>query len=155
MSGENMKTKIIANNDQAVIVLPRESMQILGVEVGDEVEFSKEADAVVLRSSSEAERKRKFEKAKREIFEEWNDVFVELAKGADDKTIDNSERKSSGKFILNKSQNGKYTFILIGANGKIILESSAFDSKEEARKVIISLKTEVLEIKDETLTILS
>ncbi|HEY0049707.1 MAG TPA: hypothetical protein VGB68_10500, partial [Pyrinomonadaceae bacterium] len=63
-----MKTKIIANNDQAVIVLPRESMQILGVEVGDEVEFSKEADAVVLRSSSEAERKRKFEKAKREIF---------------------------------------------------------------------------------------
>lgn len=148
-----MKTKIIANNDQAVIVLPKESLQILGVEVGDEVEFSKEANAVVLRSSSEAERKRKFEKAKKEIFEEWNDVFVELAKGADDKTIDDFERKPGGKFVLNKSQYGKYTFVLIGANGKIILESSAFDSKEEARKAIISLKTEVLEIKDETLTV--
>lgn len=149
MNGENMKTKIIANDEQAMIVLPKESLEILGVEVGDEVEFSKEADSVVLRSSSEAERKRKFEKAKREIFEEWNDVFVELAKGADDKTVDNSETETNGKFVLAKSEEGKYKFVLVAHHGRKIFISSSFDSKEEVEEAINSFKKEVSEIKDE------
>lgn len=143
-----MKTKIIANDNQAMIVLPKESLQILGVEVGDEVEFSKEADAVVLRSSSEAERKRRFEKAKREVFEEWNDVFVELAKGADDKTVDDSETQAYGKFVLVESKNGKYNFSLVANHGRRIFISSSFDSREEVEEAINSFKKEVSEIKD-------
>ena len=96
-----------------------------------------ENNEIILRSISEAERKRKFEKAKNEVFEQWHDVFVELAKGADDK---NTGTKSDGKFVLFKANDGNYRFVLREANGKIIFESSIYNSRQDAQKAIDSLK---------------
>ncbi len=139
---------IVKNENSNTISIPADEMEKLGINDGDEVEISKENDEIVLRSTKEAERKRKFEKAKNEVFKRWNKVFIELAKGVDDKTI---QSNSGGKFVLSKSNKGLYKFILREADGKITYESPAYNSRQEARKAIESLKNFLLEVELETI----
>lgn len=139
-----MLTVVTNNENSRTISIPADEMKKLGINAGDEVEFSKENDEIILRPTSEAERKRKFEQAKNKIFEEWHDVFVELAKGAEDEI---TKPEASGKFILIKAENEKYKFKLTGI-GNAILETSEFDSIEEARNAIDSLKKELSKIQD-------
>lgn len=80
---------VIANNENSrTISIPADELEKLGISDGEEVEIFKEDGKVILRSAAEAERKRIFETAKDKIFEEWNDVFVALAKGADDESAE-------------------------------------------------------------------
>lgn len=80
---------VVANKENSrVISIPADEMEKLGFSDGDEVELSEENGAMVVRSAAEAERKRRFERAKDEILEEWHDVLVALAKGVDDKSVE-------------------------------------------------------------------
>lgn len=81
-----MLTVIASSENSNTISIPADEMKRLGFSDGEEVEIFRENGNVILRSATETERKRKFETAKNKIFEEWNDVFVALAKGADDET---------------------------------------------------------------------
>jgi len=141
-----MKTKVIQKNNKAIIPITEEELQIPGFKIGDEVELSKENGQVILRSVDEAKRKRFFEKAKTEIFEEWNDVFVELAKGVDEENDYTPRAETSSKCELKKSENGKFKFALVARNGRIIFESSTFDSKEEAKNAIDLLRKDINKI---------
>lgn len=143
---------ITANTENPnTILIPADEMERLGIKNGDEVELSLENDEIILRSTAEAERKRKFENTKDKIFKEWHNVFVELAKGADDETANKFEQESNGKFVLSEIGQGKYKFILTASGGKVIFESSMFESQEEARLAIDSVKKEISEIKDKIL----
>lgn len=80
---------LIANNENSrTISIPADEIEKLGFKDGDKVELSKENGTMVVRPAAEAERKRRFKQAKDEILEEWHDVMVALAKGADDKTVE-------------------------------------------------------------------
>ena len=67
------------------VSFPAETLQNLGISGGDEIEVTETENALILRSKSEAERSEKIRKATEKIFNEWNEVFVELAKGADER----------------------------------------------------------------------
>lgn len=140
-----MITIIEASENSAIINVPIEQLKKMGLEIGDEVELSKENGEIFLRSKTEAERKRKFEAAKDKVFEEWHDVFVELAKGADDSV----ETKTANKrFNLLQTTDGKYRFNLIAANGQVVFESASYDLEKDAIAAIDSLKKLLSETKD-------
>ena len=141
-----MLTVVRNSENSKTILIPADEMEKLGIDDGVEVEMSKENDQIILRPSSETERKRKFEKAKNEIFEEWHDVFVELAKGADDETA--KKPKTSGSFVLIENENGKYKFQLQGVSS-VLLETDEFSSANEARQAIDSIKKQLSEIQGE------
>lgn len=119
-------------------------------EVGAEVEFGVEDDEIIIRNAAELERKLKFEKAKSDVLIEWNDVFVALAKGADDKEVlPDSESRNLQSFSLSKNSDGKYSYMLRETNGEIIFQSQLFDPRDEALKNIEKMKKSLTELKDE------
>ena len=67
------------------VTFPAETLNNLGINGGDEIEITETENALILRSKAEAERSEKIKAATEKIFDRWNDVFVELAKGADEK----------------------------------------------------------------------
>jgi antitoxin component of MazEF toxin-antitoxin module/uncharacterized protein YegP (UPF0339 family) len=146
-----MLTVISNTENPNAVAIPADEMERLGIKNGDEVELSKENDEIIMRSTAEVERKRKFEDAKEKIFEEWHDVFVELAKGANDETVNSFESKTNGRFVLSKTRQNNYKFILTTSSGRVIFESRIFESQEEARQAIDFMKKEISEIKDKIL----
>lgn len=77
-----VKTKLTPDNEVAVI-LPPETLKSLGINAGDEIDVTTTDKAVILRSLSEAERSRRFQEASEKVFNRWDKVFTELAKGAE------------------------------------------------------------------------
>lgn len=73
---------VVANNaNSKTISIPADELEKLGINDGDEVEFSKtEAGEIVLRQK-ETDRKSRVLKATREIIEERKSALVELGKG--------------------------------------------------------------------------
>ena len=73
---------VVANNENSkTISIPAEELEKLGINDGDEVEFSKnENDEIVLRSKK-SERTRKILEATREIIENRRSALIELGKG--------------------------------------------------------------------------
>lgn len=143
---------IVANTENPnTIAIPPEEMEKLGISNGEEVEIYKENDEIIMRSIAEIERKKRFEQAREKVFEEWHDVFVALAKGADDETANDVEKESDGNFVLTGTESGKYKFILTARGGKAIFESRIFESQEEARQEIDSVKKEISELKEKIL----
>jgi antitoxin component of MazEF toxin-antitoxin module len=80
-----IKTESAAENSIAVI-FPAEELEKLGISAGDEVEVTKTGNALILRSIDEAERREKIQAATDKVFDRWDKVFTELAKGASDET---------------------------------------------------------------------
>ena len=80
-----MTTIIEANENSAVINVPFDELKKLGLKIGDEVEITTNDDALIVRPTENAERKRKIAGATEKVFSRWNNVFVELAKGTDEK----------------------------------------------------------------------
>lgn len=80
-----MTTIIEANENSTFIKISPEQLKKLGLEIGDEVEITANDDALIVRSAENEERKRKIADATEEVFSRWNNVFVELAKGTDEK----------------------------------------------------------------------
>ena len=145
---------IAANTSNSkTISIPQDELEKLGINVGDEIEFYKnENDEIVLRNAAEAKRKQKFEEAREKVFKEWNNVFVALAKGVDENS-ENIASSNNRKFVLQQTTNDNYKFVLTTTNNQIVFESKIFKSKEEARKAIDAIRSEISEIKDEILNL--
>jgi antitoxin component of MazEF toxin-antitoxin module len=79
-----IKTTDSAENLIAVLI-PKDVLENFGIAAGDEIDLTQTDNALILRSTKEAERTREIAEATEKIFDRWNNVFVELAKGADEK----------------------------------------------------------------------
>ena len=80
------KIKTINGEENSVAVLfPKEVLANYGISAGDEIDLSEADGAMILRALDEAKRKRKIADATEEVFDQWNNVFVELAKGTNEK----------------------------------------------------------------------
>ena len=133
-----MLTVVADKQNSKIISIPAEQLEKLGFKEGDEVEFALENNEIILRSTGEIERKKKFEDAKNKIFDEWHDVFVELAKGADDENTVKSE--PSRTFVIYQNEDKKYEFVLRESDGKIIFKSAAYPNVKAVRSAYDSLK---------------
>lgn len=79
------KIKTTEIEGSVAILIPKEVSDNYGISAGDEIDLSEADGAMILRSLNEAERKREIADATEKVFERWNNVFVELAKGVDEK----------------------------------------------------------------------
>lgn len=80
------KIKTINGNEKEVaVMIPTEVLENFGISAGDEIDLTQTETAMILRSVKEAERTREIADATEKVFDRWNNVFVELAKGADEK----------------------------------------------------------------------
>lgn len=79
------KIKTTAIDGSIAVLIPKEVSDNYGISAGDEIDLSEADGAMILRSLNEAERKREIADATEKVFERWNNVFVELAKGVDEK----------------------------------------------------------------------
>lgn len=80
------KVKTTQGSENFVAVqIPAEVLESYGISAGDEIDLTKTDNALILRSVKEAEKSREIAEATEKVFDRWNDVFVELAKGADEK----------------------------------------------------------------------
>ncbi len=79
-----IKTTAGAENSVAVLI-PAEILENFGISAGDEIDVTETDNALILRSVNEAERNREIAEATEKVFDRWNNAFVELAKGADEK----------------------------------------------------------------------
>jgi len=77
-----IKTEVVAENSIAVI-FPAETLENLGISAGDEIDVTTTENAVILRSITEAEKSRNFQQATEKVFNRWDKVFTELAKGTE------------------------------------------------------------------------
>lgn len=80
----NVKSETTSENT-ITITFPAETLQNLGISGGDEINVTETENALILRSKVEAERAKKVKDATEKVFSQWNEVFVELAKGTDEK----------------------------------------------------------------------
>lgn len=74
-----------AADDSVAVLIPAEVLENLGISAGDEIDVSETDNALILRSVKEAEKTREIADATEKVFSRWDKVFVELAKGADEK----------------------------------------------------------------------
>lgn len=79
------KIKTTEMEGAVAVLIPKEVLSNYGISAGDEIDLSEADGAMILRSVNEAESKREIADATEKVFERWNNVFVELAKGADEK----------------------------------------------------------------------
>ncbi|MGH9897923.1 MAG: AbrB/MazE/SpoVT family DNA-binding domain-containing protein [Pyrinomonadaceae bacterium] len=76
------RERIRAIEDSAAVLLPKETLDALGVKVGDELNLSIDNGALILRPLEDTQRVEKLEGAIKSVFERRKSVFEELAKGA-------------------------------------------------------------------------
>lgn len=74
---------IIASDDSAVILLPQEVLDQIGVSNGDEVELSIEEGAVILRPLDEATRAPKLAESTDAVLEHRQSAYARLAEGVE------------------------------------------------------------------------
>ncbi len=74
-----------APENSVAIIIPAEVLENYGIVAGDEIDLTETDGAMILRSLKEAEKSREIADATEKVFSRWNKVFVELAKGADEK----------------------------------------------------------------------
>lgn len=80
-----MSIVVSENEKSAIISVPLEELEKLGLSVGDEVEvYKNENDEIVLRPK-QIDKSPKIEDATEKVFDRWDKVFVELAKRTDEK----------------------------------------------------------------------
>lgn len=80
------KIKTTQGTENSVaILIPKEIMENFGIAAGDEIDMTETDNALILRSTKEAQRNRDIAEATEKVFDRWNNVFVELAKGAGEK----------------------------------------------------------------------
>jgi antitoxin component of MazEF toxin-antitoxin module len=77
-----LRKKVTAVGNSAAIVLSRDLLQLLGLEVGQEVELSVIDRTLVVRSAQEAERAELVRRAADRVFERRHGLLTRLAEGA-------------------------------------------------------------------------
>jgi antitoxin component of MazEF toxin-antitoxin module len=78
-----LRKKVTAVGNSAAILLSRDLLQLLGLEVGQEVELSVIDQTLVVRSTREAERAELVRQAADRVFERRRGLLTRLAEGAD------------------------------------------------------------------------
>ncbi len=79
------KIKTTEIEGSIAVLIPKEVSDNYGLSAGDELDLSEADGAMILRSLQEAEKSREIADATEKVFDRWNNVFVELAKGAGEK----------------------------------------------------------------------
>jgi antitoxin component of MazEF toxin-antitoxin module len=77
-----LRKKVTAVGNSAAIVLSRDLLQLLDLEIGAEVELSVTDKTLVVRSAREAERAERVKAAADRVFERRRDLLERLAEGA-------------------------------------------------------------------------
>lgn len=77
-----LRKKVTAVGNSAAIVLSRDLLQLLGLEIGQEVELSVIDRTLVVRSAQESERTELIRQAADRIFERRKGLLARLAEGA-------------------------------------------------------------------------
>jgi antitoxin component of MazEF toxin-antitoxin module len=77
-----LRKKVTAVGNSAAIVLSRDLLQLLGLEIGQEVELSVIDRTLVVRSAQESERTELIRQAADRIFERRKGLLTRLAEGA-------------------------------------------------------------------------
>lgn len=77
-----LRKKVTAVGNSAAIVLSKDLMQLLGLEIGQEVELSVIDRTLVVRSAQEAERTELVRRAADRVFERRKGLLTRLAEGA-------------------------------------------------------------------------
>ena len=86
-----LRKRITTVGKSAAIVLSRDLLKLMDIEVGDEVEISVIDRALVLRSVAEAKRVRKVKRAVDKVFRTRKALLTRLAAGVDDVPVDRGE----------------------------------------------------------------
>ena len=91
-----LRKRITAVGNSAAIVLSRDLMKLMNLEIGDEVEISVLDRALVVRSAEEVQRAQRVERAADQVFERRSRLLARLAQGADssNKTVARKRRRS-------------------------------------------------------------
>ncbi len=77
-----LRKKITAVGNSAAIVLSRDLLRLLGLEIGQEVELSVIDRTLIVRSVQEAERAELVRQAADQVFERRRGLLTKLAEGA-------------------------------------------------------------------------
>ena len=77
------RKRITAAEDSSTLVLPKEVLDMMGVEEGEEIELSVVDRTLIVRPLDEAERAGKIDAATKAVFERRKSAYEELAKGAE------------------------------------------------------------------------
>jgi len=77
------RKRITAAEDSSTVVLPKEVLDMMGVEEGDEIDLSVVDRTLIVRPLDEAERAGKIDAATKAVLERRESAYEELAKGAE------------------------------------------------------------------------
>jgi len=77
------RKRITAAEDSSTVILPKEVLDMMGVEDGDEIDLSVVDRTLIVRPSDEAERAGKVGAATKAVLERRKSAYEELAKGAE------------------------------------------------------------------------
>ncbi|MBX3278927.1 MAG: hypothetical protein KF868_13060 [Acidobacteria bacterium] len=77
------RKRIMASEDSAILLLPQEILDAMGVTDGDEIDVSVTEGTLTLRSLDEAERVRNLGAAADAVIKRRKAAYEELAKGAE------------------------------------------------------------------------
>ncbi len=75
--------RITVAEDSSMVVVPKEVLEMMGVEAGDEIDLSVVDRTLILRPLDEVERAQKFDAVTKAVFERRKSAYEELAKGAE------------------------------------------------------------------------
>jgi len=89
-----LRKKISSVGNSAAIVLSRDVLKLMNLEIGDEVELSVLDQALIVRSAHEAERNERVRRAADRVFERRKVLLARLAEGPES-TV--SSRRGPGK----------------------------------------------------------
>jgi len=81
-----LRKKIRLVGNSAAIVLPRDVLKLMNVEIGDEVELSVLDQALIVRSAQEAERSERVRRAADRVLARRKGLLARLAEGSGRKT---------------------------------------------------------------------
>lgn len=76
-----MLTVVSSKENSRIVSIPVEEMERLGINDGDEIEFSKNENEEIVLRSKRSERRMRILEATREIIEERQSALIELGKG--------------------------------------------------------------------------
>jgi antitoxin component of MazEF toxin-antitoxin module len=75
--------RIIAVDESAALILPKDVLDKLGIAVGDEVELSLIDRTLIVQPLAEADRAQKLEEVIKTVFERRQSAYARLAQGAE------------------------------------------------------------------------
>ena len=77
------RRRIIASGEEAALLLSQETLDQMGVNIGDDVDVSIQDGALIVRPLNEAARVQKIEEVTSDVFEPRKNAYQRLAEGVE------------------------------------------------------------------------